>query len=118
MLPPLEGGYLEEKAPPSDKGPVIHPEVIDLDAIAQRDMARVREMAACNITQATTIPRLQRAHTHKTMSSLERFENQPGDLVDIWYEPTRNDHGGWRGPATIKTINEEHSQVVKIQENL
>ena len=64
MLPPLEGGYLEEKAPRSDKGPEIHPEVVDLDVVAQRDMARVREIAACNIIQATAIARLQRAHTH------------------------------------------------------
>ena len=74
-------------------------------------MARVREIAACNIIQATAISRLQRAHTHKTVSSLERFENQPGDLVDIWYEPTRNDHGGGRGPAEIKTINEDEAHI-------
>ena len=46
------------------------------------------------------------------MSSLERFENRPGDLVDVWYEPTRNDHGGWRGPAEIKTINEEEARII------
>ena len=70
MLPPLEGCYLEEKAPRSDKDPEIHPEVVDPDAVAQRDMARVCEIAACNIIQAIAMSRLQRAHTHTQDSEL------------------------------------------------
>ena len=33
MLPPLEGDYLDEKAPQSNKGPVVHLEVVDLVAV-------------------------------------------------------------------------------------
>ena len=28
---------------------------------------------------------------------MQKLEFQPGEMVDIWYEPSKKDIGGWRG---------------------
>ena len=81
---------------------------MDVDAASQRDTARAREIAAGNIIQATAVSSLQRAHTHKIVAAVQKLEFVPGELVDVWYEPSKKDTGGWRGPAKIKTVNDCH----------
>ena len=49
MLPPLEGAYLEERTPVSQRGSVVHPEGTDSYAVAQRDMARMRKADSLQI---------------------------------------------------------------------
>ena len=80
LLPPLEGGYHEQRS-----GQTHH----DLSPLDQKDVARVRELSASAIIEATAQHRLERADRHNTHSALERSAYEPGQLVDIWYEPTQ-----------------------------
>ena len=68
-----------------------------------RSDARLRELAAQNIIEASAQQRLKRADKHNTRPALEKFAYKPGDLVDIWFEPQTKDHRGWRGPATVSS---------------
>ena len=68
LLPPLEGGYHG-----------------DLDVKGQNNLARVREIVAIAITEATAKQRLQRGAKGNQVGAIERAEHHPGDLVDIWY---------------------------------
>ena len=70
MLPPLEGGCTGEYAD-------------------TRGTARIRELAAANILEATVQQRTERADRHKSRPALERFQYKPQDLVDVWFEPTK-----------------------------
>ena len=42
---------------------------------------------------------------------MRRAEHQPGDLVDIWYDPPNKDTPGWRGPAQISSVNEDEGNI-------
>ena len=93
MLPPLEGGHSGE---------------IDSMARAEtnaHDHARVREVAAINIIEATAHQRLERVDRSNTRPAMELQEFKESDLVDIWFEPLNKDQKGWRGPAEILSIN-------------
>ena len=71
----------------------------------------MREIAASNIIEATALARLERANRHKTVPSIERSEHKPGDLVDIWYDPSHKEQQGWRGPAQVALIQESDGVV-------
>ena len=81
-----------------------------------RSNARVRKVAAANILEATAQQRLERANRHKSRPSLERFQYKPQDLVDIWFEPTNKDSRGWRGPATVLSVQPDEGNItVRVQ---
>ena len=42
---------------------------------------------------------------------MQRADYQPGDLVDIWYDPQNKDTLGWRGPAQIASVQEDENNV-------
>ena len=77
LLPPLEGGYFGS----------------ELSVRGQNRLARVREIAAIAIIEATAKARLNRGDYHKQVVAQERSEFSPGDLVDMWYEPPNKDTG-------------------------
>ena len=111
MLPPLEGGYIEESELKSSGVSKT-----DLSRSAPRDQARVREIGAGAIIEATALKRLERADPHKTVPAVQRFKYEVGELVDIWHEPSHKEQSGWRGPAKIASINEiEGNITVKFQ---
>jgi len=99
MLPPIEGGHGGQVA--------SHARA----ETGMRDEARVREIEAGSIIESIARTRLTRADDSQSRSSLERAEHKVGDLVDIWFEPVNKDSKGWRGPAEIKSINEDVSNV-------
>ena len=100
ILPPLEGGYqLQMDDSPARDGSHV------------RNQARIREIAAGNIIEATAKMRLQRADRHKTIAAGERSELTPGTLVDLWFEPTNKDVQGWRGPGKIMTVQADEGNV-------
>lgn len=94
LLPPLEGGYHG-----------------DLDAKGQIHIHRVREIVSVAITEATAKQRFVRGSTRNQVVSIERSEHQPGDLVDIWYDPPNADTFVWRGPAQIAAVNGSEGNV-------
>ena len=50
------------------------------------------------------------------MASIERSEHQPGDLVDIWYDPPNKDTPGWRGLAQVSFVQvDEGNLTVRFQ---
>ncbi len=100
MLPPLEGGYLGQIDDSHSRA-----------GTNARQQARVREIAACAIIEATAKARLQRADRHHTRAAVELRQLEPRQLVDIWFEPTNKDCRGWRGPAEIATINASDGNV-------
>ena len=55
--------------------------------------------------------RLQRGDKRNQVASIERSEHQPGDLVDIWYDPPNKDTPGWRGPAQISSVQIDEGNV-------
>ena len=87
LLPQLGGGYFG-----------------DLDVKGQNNLARVREIVAVAIIEATIEVRLQRSDKHNQVVALERAEHRFGDLVDIWCDPPNNDILGWRGFAQIANV--------------
>ena len=93
MLHPLEGGH---------SGQVESQSRLETNT---RHHARVREIAAMNIIEATARARLVRADKHNTRLAAERLQFQPGYLCDIWFEPANKDQTGWRGPAEVQSIN-------------
>ena len=73
LLPPLEGGYYGDLDVKGGGG--------------QHDLARVREIAAISIIEATAKQRLARGDKRQQVAALQRAEYSPGDLVGIWYDP-------------------------------
>ena len=69
-----------------------------------RHQARIREIAAGNIIEATARSRMERADRHNTRPAVERQEYKVGDLVDLWYEPPSKDTSGWRGPGKVHSL--------------
>ena len=97
MLSPLEGGCTGEYAD-------------------TRGTARIRELAAANILEATAQQRIERADRHKSRPALERFQYKPQALLDIWFEPTNKDSRGWRGPATVLSVQPDEGNItVRVQ---
>ena len=78
---------------------------------SMRHEARVREITNASIIESIARTRLQRADDSKTRGAIERADHKQGDLVDIWFEPTTKDSKGWRGPAEVKSVNEEASNI-------
>lgn len=105
LLPPLEGGYYEYPDQPQ-QGP-SH----ELFTIGQREVSRVREIAAASIIEAIAKHRLERADRHKTHPAMQLSEYEDGQLVHIWYEPNTKDSSGWRGPAQIASVQADDGQV-------
>ena len=104
LLPPMEGGHL---------GQVRSDARVDTNS---RHDARVREIAAVNIIEATARARLDRADKTNTRAAVERFEYKPDDNVDIWFEPSNKDQPGWRGPAAVLSVNAREGNItVRIQ---
>ena len=104
MLPPLEGGH---------NGQVDSQARLETNA---HNNARVREIVAINIIEATAQARLARVDHSKTRPAAELQEHKPHDLVDIWFEPQNKDTIGWRGPAEILSTNaKEGNYSVRIQ---
>lgn len=88
FLPPVEGGYHG-----------------GLDQRGQNNLVSVREIVAVAIVEAIATQRIQRDDTRKQTVAQERAEHQPGDLVDIWYDPLNKDIPGWRGPALVVSVD-------------
>ena len=65
---------------------------------------RLRELAVQTIVELTAKQRLDRALKSKTRRPAEQLELQAGDLVDFYRQPTTKDDSGWRGPATVVTV--------------
>ena len=104
MLPPLEGGHAGQCHD--------HARV----ETNEHNRARVREIAAINIIEATAQQRLERVDRSNSRPAIELQEYKPHDLVDIWFEPQNKDQKGWRGPGEILSINaDEGNYSVKIQ---
>ena len=104
MLPPLEGGHCGQYVDQARPGSCAKSE------------ARIRELAAINIVEATAQARLARADRHNTRVCLELQEYKSGDIVDIWMEPANKDLVGWRGPAEVLGVRPSEGQLdVKIQ---
>ena len=95
MLPPMEGGHLGQVTDIARPG---------TDAKCQ---ARVREVAAINIIEATAKARLERANSTNTRPALELADYKPKDRIDIWMEPANKDIRGWRGPAEVLSVHPE-----------
>ena len=77
----------------------------ELDVKGQDNSAKVREIAAVTITEATAKQRLQRSAKRNQVVAQERAEHLFGDLVDIWYDPPSKDTPLWRGPVQIANVN-------------
>ena len=92
MLPPMEGGHTGQV------------QSMARGATQVRHEARVREVAAMNIVEATARQRLARADRHNTRPAIQRMDYKPKDLVDIWFEPSNKDQKGWRGPGEVVTF--------------
>ena len=84
-----------------------------MDVTGHNDLARVRDIVAIAIIQATAQHRFARGDQRNEIGASERVEHQPSDLVDIWYDtPLFNtDTPGWRGPAQIVSIQESERNV-------
>ena len=93
MLSPLEGGHSQQV------------ESLSRADTHTRHHARVREIAAMNIIEATARARLERADKHNTRPAAERLEFEPGDLADVWFEPLNKDQRGWRSPGEVLSVN-------------
>ena len=93
MLPPLEGGH---------PGQVLAQSRVETNS---KNEARVREVAAINIIEATAEARLERVDRYNTRGAMELQDLKPSDIVDIWFEPSTKDMVGWRGPAEILSMN-------------
>ena len=100
LLPPLEGGYLNEA-----DGSLNRP------GSEHRYTARVREVAAQNMIEYVAKQRIERANRGKTQAPLELQAYEPGQQVDVWYDPSTKDTQGWRGPASVTSVNLDNSNV-------
>ena len=88
-MPLLEGGYHG-----------------DLGQRGQNNLALLREIVAVAIIEAIARQKASRGRqTQPSSSPEERAEHQPGDLVDVWYDPPNKDIPGWKGPAQIVSVN-------------
>ena len=75
----------------------------------------MRGVAAVAIIEAIAKMRHQRGDKRNQVASIERFEHQPGDLVDIWYDPPNKDTPGWRGPAQISSVRIDEGNTLSRQ---
>ena len=84
-------GRQPHRLPPFEKGYHLH-----LDTKGQSNIARVREIVAIAIVEATAKQRLARGDERNHIVAMERSEHKFGDLVDIRYHPPNKDVPGWR----------------------
>lgn len=77
---------------------------MDIDAEGQGNLARVREIAAVAIIEATAKQRLQRGDERDQIVAQQRSEHQFVDLVDIWYDFSNKDIRGWMGPSADRIL--------------
>ena len=67
-------------------------------------------------TEHTAKDRINRASRQQTRPAMEMSSLKLGMKVDIRFDPSNKDVKGWRGPATIATIQEkEHVVTVAIR---
>ena len=76
-----------------------------------RHHARVREIAAMNIIEATARVRLVRADKHSIRPAAELLQFSPGELCDIWFEFLNKHQSGWRGPSEVLSVNAAEGNV-------
>ena len=77
----------------------------------QSNLARVREIAATSITEATAKQRLGRGDKRSMIAAMERSEHKFGDLVDIWYDPPSRDTPGRCGSAQIAIVTDGEADI-------
>ena len=71
MLLLLEAGMIKEDMPCLGEEPRA---LLDMTGVGQRHVARLREIAASNITKATAFPRVGHANSRKTAPA-QRLQN-------------------------------------------
>eukprot|EP00971_Amphidinium_carterae_P351093 6491908-Amphidinium_carterae.1 len=89
--------------------PLLPP--IELEGEHTLTPSRLREVAIESIVQESQRARMQRALRHRTRKPIEMKNLSVGMPVDIWYEPTNKETGGWRGPATVASIQESEGNI-------
>lgn len=71
----------------------------------QNNIARVRDMVAVPIIEATAKQRFARGDPWNLIAAFERPGHKEASSVDICYDPPTKDTPGWRGPAQIAIAN-------------
>ena len=59
---------------------------------------RVREVAVQRMVEATAVARMRRAGRTKTTTPGQERDFKPGELVDVYRQPSAKDDSGWHGP--------------------
>ena len=72
---------------------------------------RVREIVVQEMVGVTAKDRAERANRSRTRPAIQMQELQPGDLVDFHRPPDTKDDSGWRGPAKVLSIEDDHANV-------
>ena len=73
--------------------------------------SRAREIAIAKIIEHTAQDRMQRAEHHRSRPALELEKITAGQQVDIWFEPSHKDLAGWRGPATVLSVQADENAI-------
>ena len=100
ILPPLEGGYTGQRD-----------DELGRPGTAARNVARIKEISSTNIIEATARRRIERANASRTLAPIEAKQYQPGEEVDVWFDPSEKDLSGWRGPGQVATVNSEEANI-------
>ena len=108
FLPPLEGGFLGEIGTVPGRR----------DTLA-RHHARVSEVSAGSILESIATARINRTDNTKTRPPGGSMNWEPGQSVDVWFEPRHKEETGWHGPAKVLSVDREKANVtVKHQGHL
>ncbi|CAJ1381673.1 unnamed protein product [Effrenium voratum] len=83
--------------------------------LAERDAARIRQIAVSSMIQATAQQKLLIANRAKVRRSAELLELEIGDLVEIFRRPTTKDASGWVGPATVSDLSSLREGIVYVR---
>eukprot|EP00974_Lingulodinium_polyedra_P000275 25781-Lingulodinium_polyedra.AAC.1 len=66
---------------------------------------RLREIAVQSMVDLTARQRIERAARAKTRRATESLELMPGGQVEFHRPPVSKDDSGWRGPASVVSID-------------
>ena len=68
---------------------------------AGRDLQRVREMSLQKIIESTALARIERAMNTITTTPSEALDYRPGERIEFYRNPPKEDVSGWQGPAEV-----------------
>ena len=82
---------------------------------ASRHIHSLRELSLKMIIQGHAEERLRIASSTRTRPAIQTLDLHPGDQVEFYRDPPSKDVTGWRGPATVVSLDRADEGIVEVR---